>query len=351
MNNIVDRTGFLMAGCEGLELSRAERDLLKHPAIAGVILFARNYSDRAQLTELTEALHSIKPGFIVSVDQECQSVQRFRDDFTQLPVPIEMGRYYDKDEEAALKLAYAYGVVIGSEMREVNVDLSYMPVLDTAHFGGVIGDRAFHRDHEVVLALGREVVTGLHNGSLPACAKHFPGHGSVAGDTHTDKIVDSRPMSKIEAHDLHPYKTLIKGKFLDAVMLSHIIYDAVSDVPASLSEYWIKTVLREQLGFDGLVCTDDLDMVGSGDTDVAMLKKAMDAGCNLLLVCRRREAQLRELISGFTNAEIKHYSRLGAKHLDVLDTHIHNRIPRGTPHYKKAVDAVEAFNSQSAKEA
>ena len=351
MNNIVERTGFLIVALSGLEISRAERTLLTHPAIAGVILYAHNYHDRSQLRELTEALHSIKPGFIVSVDQECQSVQRFAKDFTRLPIPVKIGQYYDKDEEAALKAAYSYGLIIASELREVNVDLSYTPVLDMAHFGGVIGERAFHQNPETVVALAKEMVTGLHNASLPACAKHFPGHGSVAGDTHTDVILDSRPMAEIEAHDLHPFATLIKDKYLDAVMLSHIVYDAVSDKPASLSEYWIKTVLREQLGFDGMICTDDLDMAGSGDTDPTLLKQALNAGCDLLLVCRRGEAELRQLIRGFSDAEIENYGRSASKHSDAIDTHIHNRIPRGSDHYTRALNIVESFNNESDKKA
>ena len=347
MSTIIDREGFLIVKIGGLEISPQEQDLLAHQAIAGVILYSHNYTNKSQLKELIEALHNIKPGFIVSVDQECQKVQRFKEGFTQLPSPIEIGRYYEKDEEAALKLAYAYGVVIGSEMREINIDLSYTPVLDMAHFGGVIGDRAFHSDAKVVTALAREMITGLHNSSLAACGKHFPGHGSVSGDTHTDEIHDTRPIAEIEAHDLYPFTTLIEGSYLDAVMLSHIIYDAVSDSPASLSEYWIKTVLREQLSFSGLICSDDLDMVGSGNVDAAVIKRTMDMGCDLLLLCRRNLEQLRQLLDAFSDTDIRHYSRLNLQHVGAIDSHMFNRIPPGTKHYSTAVAKIKDFNSRS----
>ncbi|MBC6414625.1 MAG: beta-N-acetylhexosaminidase [Chromatiales bacterium] len=344
---MVDRAGFLIVGIKGLEISPAERDLLKHPAIAGVILFKHNYVNKLQLKELIDALHDIKRGLIVTVDQECREVQVLKKDFTQLPMPIEIGNYYDKDIEASTKLAYAYGVVIGAEMRDINIDLSYTPVLDMAHFGGVIGGRAFHSNPEVVIALASNMITGLHNSGLPACGKHFPGHGSVAGDTHTDKVFDNRTMSEIEAHDLYPYTRLIKNAFLDVVMLSHVIYSAVSDQPASLSEYWIKSILREQLDFNGLVCTDALEMVGCGDVHPTLLKQALDAGCDLLMFCHPSVSSLEQLLADFSDAEIEHYNRLSSQHLAIIDTHIHNRVPLATKHYLTAVSAVEKFNSQS----
>ena len=349
MNSIIERTGFLIVGIGGVEISTAERKFLKHPAVAGVILFRHNYHDKSQITELIEALHNIKPGFIVSVDHECRMVQRFEKGFTELPMPIEIGRYYDEDQAAALNAAYAYGVIVGSEMREINVDLSYLPVMDIAHFDGVIGGRAFHSDPEAVTELSKAVVTGLHNSSLPACGKHFPGHGSVPGDTHTDIIRDPRTRSEIEAHDLYPFADMVKKKYLDCIMLSHIVYEAVCDTPASLSEHWIKVVLREQLGFDGMVCTDDLDMVGSGNADSAVLKKAMNAGCDLLLICRRRVSELQQLISDFSKDEINHYNRLSSEHLGVIDTHIHNRIPRDSKAYENAVATLNDLNNRADK--
>ncbi len=347
MNSIIKRTGFLIVSIKGAEISKAERKFLKHPAIAGVILFQHNYHDKSQITELIEALHNIKPGFIVSVDHECQIVQRFKKGFTTLPIPMEIGQYYDEDKDAALKTAYAYGVIVGSEMREINIDLSYLPVMDIAQFDGVIGKRAFHSDPVAVTELSKAVVTGLHNSSLSACGKHFPGHGSVPGDTHTDIIRDSRTLSEIEAHDLYPFAEMIEKKYLDCIMLSHIVYEAVCDTPASLSEHWIKVVLREQLGFDGMVCTDDLDMVGSGNVNSAMIKKAMNAGCDLLLICGRGVSELQHLISDFSSDEIDHYNRLASEHLGVIDTHIHNRIPKDSKAYEDAVAMLNNLNNRA----
>ena len=340
----MNRMGFLIVAIEGLKLSKKEQELLKHPAVAGVILFAHNYKNKSQITKLTKTLHEIKPGFIVSVDHECGRVQRFNKDFTKLPIPGEIGRYYDKDKEAALEVAYAYGVIVGSEMREVNVDLSYTPVLDIANNKEIIGDRAFHQHPEVVVELAQAMISGLHNSSLPACGKHFPGHGSVVGDTHTDVIRDSRLMSEIEAQDMYPFSTLIKSKQIDAIMLSHIIYEAASDAPASLSEYWIKTVLREQLAFEGIICTDDINMAGSGDVDSTVLKRTMDAGCDLLLICDYSISPVQRLLATFSDAEIEHYSRQTSQHLDAIDSHIHNRISNDTRHYADAVSTIEHFN-------
>ena len=352
MSSIVKRAGFLIVGIGETKISKTEQKFLKHPAVAGVILSKHNYHDKSQITELIEALHGIKPGFIVSADHECQIVQRFKKGFTTLPIPMDIGRYYDIDKDAALKTAYAYGVVVGAEMREINMDLSYLPVMDVMYsmtskdLTGAIKERAFHNNPGAVTELSKAVVTGLHNSSLPACGKHFPGHGSVPGDTHTDIIRDPRTWSEIEAHDLYPFAEMIEKKYLDCIMLSHIVYEAVCDAPASLSEHWIKVVLREQLGFDGVVCTDDLDMVGSGNVDSATLKKAMDAGCDLLLICQRKVSELQQLISDFSDDEIDHYNRLSSEHLGIIDTHIHNRIPSGSKAYEDAVAVLNNLNNR-----
>ena len=352
MGSMVKRTGFLIVGIGDTKISKAEQKFLERPEVAGVILSKHNYHDKSQITELIEALHGIKPGFIVSADHECGIVQRFEEGFTKLPIPMEIGRHYDEDKDAALKTAYAYGVVVGAEMREINMDLSYLPVMDVAYsmnsenLTGAIKERAFHSDPEAVTELSKAVVTGLHNSSLPACGKHFPGHGSVRGDTHTDITRDSRTRPEIEAHDLYPFADMIEKKYLDCIMLSHIVYEAINDTPASLSEHWIKVVLREQLGFDGIVCTDDLDMKGISDVNSAMLKKAMDAGCNLLLICWRKVPKLEQLMSDFSDDEIDHYNRLSSEHLGVIDTHIHNRIPQGSDAYEKAVAIINNFNNR-----
>ena len=283
--------GPLIIDLEGSELNSEERQLLDHPLVGGVILFARNYRDRAQLRRLTEAIRAHRdPAPIIAVDQEGGRVQRFRRGFTRLPPPGRFGRLYDESPEEALVLAEQSGWLMARELLAVGIDLSLAPVLDlNRHKHPVVGDRSFHGAPPVVVELAGAYMAGMKRAGMAATGKHFPGHGGVAADSHRRLPEDERPYEQLFDQDILPFAHLI-DRGLDAVMPAHVVYRQVDYRPASYSQFWLVEVLRRRLGFKGLVISDDLSMAGAhGAGDVVdRASLALHAGCDLILLCNNR---------------------------------------------------------------
>jgi len=280
--------GPAMIGVEGLELSAADRERLLHPLAGGVILFSRNYADHAQLAALVESIRTLRdPALVVAVDHEGGRVQRFRDGFADIAPMRTLGELWDRDIVAAAREATRIGWTVGRELRAHGIDLSFTPVLDLDYgASAVIGDRAFHRNPNAVAHLAAALRRGLAAAGMAACGKHFPGHGHVAADSHTEVPVDPRGFAEIAAEDLVPFATLARDG-LESMMVAHVVYPAVDEVPAGYSRRWCTDVLRERLGFDGLVFSDDLGMAGAataGDL-VARAGAAASAGCDVMLAC------------------------------------------------------------------
>jgi beta-N-acetylhexosaminidase len=275
-----------MLDVAGLALTEDDIRRIRHPLTGGVILFARNYTDRAQLCALTASIHAARPGVLIAVDHEGGRVQRFRTDgFTHLPPMRMLGRLWDADAEAAARTATAVGYVLAAELRACGVDLSFTPVLDLDYGGsGVIGDRSFHRDPRAVAQLARSLNHGLALAGMANCGKHFPGHGYVTADSHVAVPVDERSLDEILQQDAMPYDWL--GMSLSAVMPAHVIYPQVDSQPAGFSSRWL-SILRGQIGFQGVIFSDDLSMEGASVagsvTDAA--RAALRAGCDMVLVC------------------------------------------------------------------
>jgi len=282
-----------MVGLSGLTLLAEERDMLADPLVGGVILFSRNYESPEQVAQLTGEIKALRsPGLLVAVDQEGGRVQRFRKGFTLLPAVAALGRKYDEDPDQARHLAEITGWLMAVELRSVGVDFSFAPVLD---LGGknsrVIGDRAFHRDPEVVSDLARHYVRGMKQAGMAATGKHFPGHGGVIEDSHVELPVDTRRIEDLQIADLLPFQHMIHYG-MEAVMVAHVIYQAVDDDPAGFSPFWLRRVLRTDLGFQGAIFSDDLEMVAAGVAgDFAQrAQRAIAAGCDMVLVCKEPAA-------------------------------------------------------------
>jgi beta-N-acetylhexosaminidase len=282
-----------MIDIAGTVLTELDRERLRHPLVGGVILFARNYADREQLTALTAGIHALRqPPLLLAVDHEGGRVQRFREGFTRLPPMRILGQSYDHDPQAALAAAHAVGVVLAAELRACGVDYSFTPVLDLDYGPSrVIGDRAFHRAPATVIALAAALGEGLRQGGMGTCGKHFPGHGYVIPDSHVELPVDDRPLAAMQ-DDLEPWRCLP----LDAVMAAHVIYRCMDDRTAVFSGKWID-YLRNDIGFTGAVFTDDLSMAGAGAVGdmLARVQAAWTAGCDMLLVCNAPDAVARML--------------------------------------------------------
>jgi beta-N-acetylhexosaminidase len=282
--------GPIMLDVEGTELNADDIRRLQHPLVGGVILFARNYQSPSQLKALTAAIHAVRqPPLLIAVDHEGGRVQRFRDGFTRLPAMRELGKVWDKNRKRAKDLAEQIGWVLAAELRAHGVDFSFTPVLDV-DFGNseVIGDRAFHRDTQAISDLAHALMIGLKRGGMAAVGKHFPGHGHVAADSHTEIPVDERSFSQIEQEDLEPFRRLADFGML-AVMPAHVIYPRVDDKPAGFSKIWVQQVLRRHLGFNGVVFSDDLAMEGavSAGNVTQRAQAAFEAGCDMVLICNR----------------------------------------------------------------
>lgn len=304
----------------GTELNADDRRRLQHPLTGGLILFARNWVDRRQLTELVAEIKSVRPDVLVCVDHEGGRVQRFRTDgFTHLPPMRVLGELWANDGKrgpgsgamAATEAATACGHVLGAELRACGVDLSFTPVLDLDHGpSGVIGDRAFHRDPRVVALLAKSLMHGLLLAGMRGCGKHFPGHGFVAADSHVDVPVDRRALKAILADDAKPYEWL--GGALASVMPAHVIYPKVDALPAGFSARWLKDILRLQLGFGGAIFSDDLSMAGArriAGVEVSVTEAAtvaLNAGCDMVLLCNQSAPgthSIDELLDGLLAAQ------------------------------------------------
>lgn len=282
-----------MLGLEGATLSAEERELLRHPQVGGVILFARNYQSPEQVRALADAIHALRqPRLLIAVDHEGGRVQRFREGFTRLPAVRRLGELFDQHPQRARQLARITGWLMAAELRAVGVDFSFAPVLDLDHgVSGIIGDRAFHHDPEVVADLAHAYRSGMQKAGMEAVGKHFPGHGGIAADSHLELPVDPRSYDQLAGADLLAFERMIHYG-LAALMPAHVLYPQVDDQPAGFSARWLKDILRQRLEFQGAIFSDDLDMAGAGvaGSPVERARAALGAGCDMVLACNDRAA-------------------------------------------------------------
>lgn len=279
--------GRVMLGVVGLELTPEDRERLCHPETGGVILFARNYQEPAQVQALVQSIRALRqPELLLAVDHEGGPVQRFRQGFTLLPAMRRLGERYAQEPGLALQWARDVGRVLAAELRAVGLDFSFAPVLDREiGISQVIGERAFHAQPDRIVRLAGEVLTGMAEAGMVGVGKHFPGHGAVTADSHAELPSDLRPLAEIEATDLAAFLPLLPR--LGGIMPAHVRYDAVDALPAGFSPYWLQTLLRTQWRFTGAIFSDDLGMGGAEGLGPPGQRAwaALDAGCDMVLIC------------------------------------------------------------------
>ena len=285
--------GPVILDIDSTRLSEADAHLLKRPEVGGVILFSRNYESLNQLNELTAAIKALRPGLVIAVDHEGGRVQRFKEGFTRIPPMQAYGRYYQQDRNAALVAARETGWLLASELIAADIEFSFAPVLDVDDcISDIIGDRSFSSDPELVVILGGALIDGMHDAGMATTGKHFPGHGGVKADSHLELPRDPRPMEELLVRDLLPFARLLPK--LDAIMPAHIVFSAVDPLPVGFSPYWVKSLLKEEWGFNGVVFSDDLTMEGAATVGgyARRAELAFAAGCDVILVCNNRPAAL-----------------------------------------------------------
>jgi beta-N-acetylhexosaminidase len=286
--------GPLMVDVAGKMLVPEDRDMLRHPLVGSVILFTRNYDNPEQLAALVADIRGLRsPPLLVAVDHEGGRVQRFRQGFSVLPPMRRVGQEYELDAKQGLAMARSLNWLMAAELRALGIDFSFAPCVDLDYgVSEIIGDRSFHRDPQIVAKLALAAMAGMRDAGMAATAKHFPGHGAVVADSHLALPVDRRELADLAA-DMLPYRRLIPNE-LAAVMMAHVLFPAVDPVPASFSRRWVTDILRGELGFRGVVFSDDLSMAGATAAGgiVERAEAALAAGCDVLPVCNRRESVL-----------------------------------------------------------
>ncbi|WP_068545269.1 beta-N-acetylhexosaminidase [Thalassotalea crassostreae] len=294
----------LMIDVQGTSLNEEDKELIRHPNVAGLILFTRNFESVEQLTELNIQIKSHNPNILIAVDHEGGRVQRFRDGFSKIPAMGSIYKYaaqhFNTAEETlalAKKISLHMGYLMAAEVRAVGIDISFAPVLDVDNISDVILDRGFHRQPEIVTDLALSFIEGMNKAGMKATGKHFPGHGSVKEDSHIAMPNDTRKKADIFANDMQVFKDIITSGKLDAIMPAHVIYPDVDALPVGFSKYWLQQVLRQELGFEGVIFSDDLSMQGatSAGSYAERCEAADKAGCDMLLVCNDRVGQIQAI--------------------------------------------------------
>ncbi|MCU7916274.1 MAG: beta-N-acetylhexosaminidase [Candidatus Thiodiazotropha sp. (ex Gloverina cf. vestifex)] len=330
--------GPVMLDLEGTTLSQEETALLQHPAVGGVILFSRNYTSHEQLSVLCQEIHEVRnPHLLIAVDHEGGRVQRFREGFTHLPPAAWYGEQYERQPNRGLKLAELGGWLMAAELRTCGIDFSFAPVLDLGHaISRVIGDRAFAEEPDTVARLAHAWMVGSHTAGMAVVGKHFPGHGGVAADSHTELPVDVRRFEDIELEDLRPFGHMIQAG-MEAVMPAHVIYERIDNHLAGFSHFWLQKILRGQLGFQGIIFSDDLNMAAAdaAGSYAFRAEAALTAGCDMVLVCNNRPAALEVLdhLKGYDDPamHVRLVRMHGRKPLSLQSLHM-------DPRWKEAVD-------------
>lgn len=333
--------GALMLDIAGTALTQEDIQLLQAPQVGGVILFGRNIESPRQVRALTDHMRQVRPDILIAVDQEGGRVQRLKQGFTLLPAMGRFGELYQQQPELAVELAEQCGWLMATEVLAVGIDFSFAPVLDLNDISDVIGDRSFARNMDDIIVLARAFLSGMQRAGMATTGKHFPGHGSVKADSHVAAAIDSRSYVEIQQKDMQSFIQLQAQ--LDALMPAHVIYDQVDPNPAGFSPYWIQTVLRQQLNFDGVLFSDDLSMQAAcvaGGAD-ARIQAALNAGCDMGLVCNDRAAACLAL-DGIQDLPLPNQARLARMRGQIPEIQIGDVLELG-PEWQAVRDRIVRF--------
>lgn len=328
--------GPVMIDLEGTSLSKEEEKLCQHPAVGGIILFKRNYSNPEAVKEFITEIRAIaKKPLLIAVDHEGGIVWRFTEGFMKLPPAISFGDLYDKDKTDGLKHARTAGMIMASELLKVGVDISLAPVLDLDKgISQVVLNRAFHADPLCVTELAGAFIKGMNLAGMQATGKHFPGHGSCKSDSHLEQVTDNRSLAEMMKDDIIPFKNL--ASVLHGIMPAHVLYPQIDNVPAGFSKKWLQDILRHELGFKGAIISDCLSMKGAavGGDYVIRARMALDAGCDMVILCNQSREQLTWVLD-----------KLDRRTNDLTQERLHGLAGDFTKQHLGIADAVEPLKA------
>lgn len=341
--------GPVMLDIAGIELSGEEKELLKHPCIGGVILFSRNYQNTEQLTQLIKQIRQASSTrLLIAVDHEGGRVQRFRTGFTELPALGMIGNIYQANSDKACFLAEQAGWLMAVELLSFDIDFSFAPVLDlNKNISTVIGDRSFHSDPLIITTLAKNYIKGLQRAGMAAVGKHFPGHGSVAADSHYEIPIDDRSKEAIFTEDLLPFAELTKNNLLQGIMPAHVIYPQCDNKPAGFSRFWLQEILRKQLKFDGAIFSDDLNMAGAGNmgSPVERAQYALEAGCDMILACNNAKSAY-TIVTNLKHLHDSNHPLAAQRLLKLANSSTYNyQDLKRSAEWKHAVKLIEAIGT------
>jgi len=341
--------GPVMLDIADTQLNEEDKELIASKLCGGLILFTRNFESADQILALTQSIRAINPDVIIAVDQEGGRVQRFKEEFSILPPLQTLGDYYLTRPDRAIKYAHDFGELMAREVQAVGCDISFAPVLDLGYSTSrVIGDRAFSTDPDIISVLAAAYVAGMRAGGMAATGKHFPGHGSVEADSHVDIPYDERNFSEIRDKDLVPFIKL--NEQLGALMPAHIIYSNVDSLPAGFSEIWLQQILRQKMKFDGVIFSDDLSMKGAevmGDF-AQRAKGALEAGCDMVLVCNDRAAT-RLVIEALDSTAINQESHRRLQKLQMPQPPIGLKALKASARWQELNETLMTFQQEQGK--
>lgn len=331
----------LMIDVESTELSNKDIERLQHELVGGVILFSRNFKNKKQIKLLVSSIRKVKKNLLIAVDHEGGRVQRFREEFSMIPEMAVLGQIYNYDKNEAIKYAKSCGFLIAYELGECDIDFSFTPVLDI-NFGNssIIGNRSFHQEIGPIIQLSSSLVEGLKSGGMQGIGKHFPGHGYIKEDTHLEVAIDKREFKDIQNNDMSIFKELIKKNML-GIMPSHVIYSSCDPNPAGFSKFWLKEQLRELLDFEGAIFSDDMGMSAAKifeENIVFRVTKALEAGCDMVLVCNQGD-QVDFLLEKLTWNQ-DHASK---KRLFAMRRKISTKITNKAESHKYCIEAIKNY--------
>ncbi len=330
--------GPLIINIDGFSLLDQEKNLIKHDLIGGIILFAHNYESKSQLNSLINDIKAVKDNILITIDHEGGRVQRLLHDFTHLPSFEAIAKI--KNHDKMISQAYNSGYTGASELSEIGIDLNYSPVVDINHHKSnkLLKDRTFGNDIQLIIALSDSYIRGCIDGNILPVLKHFPGHGRVTTDSHTENCTSELDFETLSDTDILPFKEIHSrfSEFNIPIMTNHLIYPKIDEYITTYSKKWLDKLSGSIFNSKPFFISDDIEMYSATKHNNETLScerrvlLALSAGCRMIIATTMQDNEIiknkgsyKYIITNYiTKNIIEHYEKNRDKMLDI-------KLPRG----------------------